>query len=92
MQQVVNIIDCTKYVIPANTQLQTPEMPMYKLQTGYATTYEWNGNMTVKLPFSFEQPWDAVFQALIDFYGDALIGKQVIYDPEEPNGNIMRIV
>lgn len=92
MQQVVNVLDCKRYVIPANTELQTPEIPMYVLQTGENTTFEWSGDMTVKLPFTFSSPWDSMFQALVDFYGDSLIGKQVIYDPTEPNGNIMRVV
>lgn len=92
MQQVVNVLDCKQYAIPENTILQTPKIPMYVLQTGENTVYEWNGNMTVTLPFVFGSPWDAMFQALIDVYGDALIGKQIIYDPSEPNGNIMRVV
>lgn len=65
---------------------------MYVLQTGENTTYEWNGDMTVKLPFMFGSPWDSMFQALIDIYGDSLVGKKIIYDPAEPNGNIMRVV
>lgn len=92
MTQVVNIIDCKKYVIPENNQLQTPEVPMYVLQTSENTTFEWCGDMTVKMPFTFGSPWDSMFQALIDVYGDSLIGKQVVYDPAEPNGNIMRVV
>jgi hypothetical protein len=92
MQQIVNVLDCKQYAIPENTILQTPEIPMYVLQTGENTVYEWNGNMTVTLPFVFGSPWDSMFQALIDVYGDALIGKQIIYDPSEPNGNIMRVV
>lgn len=92
MQQIVNIINCKNYTIPENTTLQTPAMNMFVLQTGVNTTYEWNGDMTVALPFSFGSPWDSMFQALITIYGDSLVGKQVIYDPAEPNGNIMRIV
>jgi len=92
MQQIVNILDCKTYTIPENTELIRPAISMYVLQTGENTTHEWNGDMTVTLPFSFVSPWDAMFQSLIDFYGDALIGKQVIYDPTEPNGNIMRVV
>ena len=92
MEQIVNIVDCKKYTIPANVELQTPEIPMYVLQTGENTTFEWSGDMTVKVPFIFGSPWDAMFQSLIDIYGNNLINKQVIYDPAEPNGNIMRIV
>jgi hypothetical protein len=92
MQQIVNIIACNAYKIPENTELLTPEIPMYLLQTGENTTYEWNGDMTVRLPFTFASPWDSMFQALIDIYGDSLVGKQIIYDPSEPNGNIMRVV
>jgi len=91
MQQIVNIIDCSKYIIPENTTLIRPAIDMYVLQTGENTTYEWNGSMTLTLPFVFGSPWDAMFQALIDVYGDTLIGKQIIYDPSEPNGNIMRV-
>ena len=92
MEQVVSILACKQYVIPANDKLLTPEVPMYVLQTGENTTYEWNGDMTVKLPFMFGSPWDSMFQALIDIYGDSLVGKKIIYDPAEPNGNIMRVV
>jgi hypothetical protein len=90
--QIVNVLDCSKYIIPANDLFQTPAVPMYKLMTGENTTYEWNGDATVTIPFSFASPWDSVFQSLMDIYGDTLIGKQIIYDPAEPNGNIIRIV
>ena len=64
---------------------------IYYLNASPKTGVEWNGDLTQTDPFTFGTPWDYIFKSYIDKLGSALVGKQFIFDVDDPDGNIVKV-
>ncbi len=94
--QVVNVIDCGKYVIETSVTKEdgTVELVptnMYYLYGSPETSAEWNGDGVKEEPFGMGSPWDYIFKSLIDIHGLTLIGKTLTLDVNDPDGNIVKV-
>jgi hypothetical protein len=94
--QIVNVVDAGKRTVstPVNNADGTityVESTVYYLKGSPETEAEWSGDLLTEEPFTMGSPWDYIFKSLIDSLGTNFIGKEVILDVSDPDGNILKV-
>jgi hypothetical protein len=90
--QTVNVLDCGKRTVTINTDDGSSSThDEYFINVSEKTAVIWNGTNVQSDPFTFGSPWDYIFTHYIDTLGSNLIGKQFIFDVDDPDGNIVKV-
>ena len=69
--------------------VQTSTMTVFGCEFDDAGIQTWNGDIPVNEPIL--TPTSELLQRLIDIYGQSLVGKTIVIDLEDANGNIVRL-
>lgn len=90
--QVIKVEACGIYSVETEMTDGTKQsVKMYYLNGSPNTGVEWVGNSVQSDPFTFGAPWDYIFTAYINKYGQQLVGKEFIFDVDDPDGNIVKV-